>query len=139
MTVVCLSTEVSAQLPVGELTFIPYGGIVFIIKMNTESEALTMCADHTSHSYGSQKDDLLKRLRRVEGQVRGIQKMIDEDRYCVDILVQIAAIKSALQQVGLTLLESHTRGCVVDAISNETDADIKIDELMDVIRQFTKS
>lgn len=98
-----------------------------------------MCADHTSHSYGPKKDDLLKRLRRVEGQVRGIQKMIDEDRYCVDILVQIAAIKNALQQVGLTLLESHTRGCVVDAISNQTDGDTKIDELMDVIRQFTKS
>jgi CsoR family transcriptional regulator, copper-sensing transcriptional repressor len=98
-----------------------------------------MCADHTSHSYGPQKDDLQKRLRRVEGQVRGIQKMIDEDRYCVDILVQIAAIKSALQQVGLTLLESHTRGCVVDAITNHTDGNAKIDELMDVIRQFTKS
>ncbi|KPV43770.1 metal-sensitive transcriptional regulator [Alicyclobacillus ferrooxydans] len=97
-----------------------------------------MCADHIGHSYGPKKDDLLKRLRRVEGQVRGIQKMIDEDRYCVDILVQIAAIKSAMQQVGLTILESHTRGCVVDAISNHTDTDIKIDELMEVIRQFTK-
>lgn len=95
--------------------------------------------NHMSHSYGPQKEDLQKRLRRVEGQVRGIQKMIDEDRYCVDILVQIAAVKSALQQVGLTLLESHTRGCVVDAISTQTDGDAKIDELMDVIRQFIKS
>lgn len=98
-----------------------------------------MCPDHTSHSYGPKKDDLRKRLRRVEGQVRGIQKMIDEDRYCVDILVQIAAIKSAMQQVGLTILESHTRGCVANALTNHTDGDAKIDELMDVIRQFTKT
>lgn len=98
-----------------------------------------MCPDHTSHSYGPKKDDLQKRLRRVEGQVRGIQKMIDEDRYCVDILVQIAAIKSAMQQVGLTILESHTRGCVAHALTNHTDGDDKVDELMDVIRQFTKS
>jgi CsoR family transcriptional regulator, copper-sensing transcriptional repressor len=104
-----------------------------------ESEALAMSADHTHHIYGPEKNDLQKRLRRVEGQVRGIQTMMDEDRYCVDILVQIAAIKSALQQVGLTILESHTRGCVVDAISNHTDGDVKIDELIDVIRQFTKS
>lgn len=92
-----------------------------------------------SHSYGPKKDELLKRLRRIEGQVRGIQKMIDSDRYCVDILVQIAAIKSAMQQVGLTILEAHTRGCVADALANQTDGDMKIDELMDVIRQFTKS
>ncbi|WDL98817.1 metal-sensitive transcriptional regulator [Alicyclobacillus sp. ALC3] len=92
-----------------------------------------------SHSYGPKKDDLQRRLKRIEGQVRGIHKMIDEDRYCVDILVQIAAIKSALQQVGLSLLESHTRGCVADALSHNTGGDEKIDELMDVIRQFTKS
>lgn len=91
------------------------------------------------HSYGPQKGDLGRRLKRIEGQVRGIQKMVDEDRYCVDILVQIAAVKSAMHQVGLTILESHTRGCVADALSNHTDGETKIDELMDVIRQFTKS
>lgn len=98
-----------------------------------------MGLDHHSHSYAPKKQDLQRRLKRIEGQVRGIQKMIDEDRYCVDILVQIAAIKSALHQVGLSLLESHTRGCVADAISNHADGDEKIDELMEVIRQFTKS
>ncbi|WP_067620579.1 metal-sensitive transcriptional regulator [Alicyclobacillus acidiphilus] len=95
--------------------------------------------DHHSHSYAPKKQDLQRRLKRIEGQVRGIQKMIEEDRYCVDILVQIAAIKSAVHQVGLSILESHTRGCVADAISNHADGDEKIDELMEVIRQFTKS
>ncbi|MFB5191166.1 metal-sensitive transcriptional regulator [Alicyclobacillus fastidiosus] len=99
-----------------------------------------MCAEHHhGHSYAPQRDDLLRRLKRVEGQVRGVQKMIEEDRYCVDILVQIAAIKSAVHKVGLSVLESHTRGCVADALMNASDGEEKIDELMEVIRQFTKS
>lgn len=96
-------------------------------------------SDHLGHSYAPKRDDLLRRLKHIEGQVRGISRMIEEDRYCVDILVQIAAIKSAIHQVGLTILESHTRGCVADALSNQVHADEKIDELMEVIRQFTKS
>jgi CsoR family transcriptional regulator, copper-sensing transcriptional repressor len=91
------------------------------------------------HSYGSKKEDLLRRLKRVEGQVRGMQKMIEEDRYCVDILVQVSAIRSAVHQVGLTILDAHTRGCVVSALTNQEQGDEKIDELMDAIRQFTKS
>ncbi|SFV05991.1 MULTISPECIES: metal-sensitive transcriptional regulator [Alicyclobacillus] len=101
-----------------------------------------MCPDHpehTGHSYAPHKEDLLRRLRRIEGQVRGLQKMIEEDRYCVDILVQVSAVKSALHQVGLTILESHTRGCVADALANREQGDEKVDELMDVIRQFTRS
>jgi len=91
-----------------------------------------------TYSYSSDKDALLSRLKRVEGQVRGIQKMIEDDRYCVDILVQISAIKSAIHQVGLALLESHTKGCVADAVA-QNDGEDKINELMDIIRQFTKS
>ncbi len=91
-----------------------------------------------SHSYGPMKNDLILRLKRIEGQVRGIERMLEEDRYCVDILVQISAIKSALHQVALPLLESHTRGCVADAISSHQGGEQKIDELMDVIRKFTK-
>jgi CsoR family transcriptional regulator, copper-sensing transcriptional repressor len=98
-----------------------------------------MSHEHHTHSYSPNKEDLQKRLKRIEGQVRGIQKMIDEDRYCVDILVQIAAIKSAVNQVGLSILESHTRGCVADALTNHMNGEEKVDELMDVIRQFTKS
>lgn len=100
---------------------------------------MAMCADHTGHPYTAHKDDLLRRLRRIEGQVRGIQRMIEENRYCVDILVQISAIKSALHQVGLAILESHTRGCVADALASRQHGEEKIDELMDVIRQFTRS
>lgn len=94
---------------------------------------------HVGHSYAEQSEDLQKRLRRIEGQVRGLQKMIGEGRYCVDILVQIAAAKNALHQVGLTILDAHTRGCVADAIGNKENEKQKIDELMDVVRQFTKS
>ncbi|QQE78433.1 metal-sensitive transcriptional regulator [Alicyclobacillus sp. SO9] len=97
-----------------------------------------MITEQCTHSYGTQQPDLLRRLRRCEGQIRGIHKMVEDGRYCVDILVQIAAVKSALQQVGLSLLDSHTRGCVADAIAVQ-DGEEKIDELMGVIRQFTKS
>ena len=90
------------------------------------------------HSYEALKPDLLMRLKRIEGQVRGIQKMVEEDRYCVDILVQISAIKNALQKVALPLLEAHTRGCVVDAIASKEGEQQKIDELMEVFRQFAK-
>lgn len=90
------------------------------------------------HSYSKIKPDLLKRLRRIEGQVRGIQKMIEEDRYCVDILVQISAIKNALQNVAFPLLEVHTKGCVVDAIANKEGEQEKVDELLEVYRQFSK-
>lgn len=88
-------------------------------------------------SYGKDKDDLLIRLRRIEGQVRGIHRMVDEEKYCVDILVQIAAVRSALDRVGLLLLEDHTRGCVAKAIQND-DGDGAIAELVDVIKRFTR-
>lgn len=83
------------------------------------------------------KANLLARLRRIEGQVRGISRMIEEDKYCVDILVQIAAVKAALNKVGLVLLEDHTRGCVSRAIQSD-EGDKAIDELMDVIMRFIK-
>lgn len=85
------------------------------------------------HGYQKNADDLLARLRKIEGQVRGIQKMIQEDRYCVDILPQFTSIKSALTKVELSLLESHTRGCVVDAIAGG-GGEQKIEELIQVIR-----
>lgn len=83
------------------------------------------------------KTQLINRLKRIEGQVRGIQRMIQEDRYCVDILVQIAAIKSAIEQVALVLIEDHTRHCVSRAIQNNQQEQA-ISELMDVIRRLTK-
>ena len=88
-------------------------------------------------SYEHDKADLLKRLRRIEGQVRGLQRMVEQDKYCVDILVQIAAVRSALDRVGLILLEDHTRGCVARAV-RDGDGDGAIRELADVMRRFVK-
>ncbi len=89
------------------------------------------------HAYQKDAEDFLIRLRKIEGQVRGIQKMIQDDRYCVDILAQLGSIKSALSKVELALLESHTRGCVADAIRGNA-GDEKIEELMKVIRATMK-
>lgn len=90
-----------------------------------------------SVGYAQDKQNLLRRLRRVEGQIRGIQRMLEEDRYCVDVLIQIAAVRAALDKIGLALIEDHTRGCVQNALANN-QGDDAIDELMDVIAQFLK-
>ena len=83
------------------------------------------------------KAGLTRRIHRIEGQVRGVAKMIEQDRYCVDILTQISAIQSALDAMGMYLLEHHTRGCVQNAIrSGEGDA--AIGELLTVVRKFTR-
>lgn len=84
-----------------------------------------------------EKKLLVNRLKRIEGQVRGIQKMIDEDRYCVDVLVQISAINAALKKVGFSLMERHTKHCVSHAVKSG-DGEAAIDELMDVMKQFSK-
>ncbi len=84
-----------------------------------------------------EKSELKQRLKKVSGQITGIDKMLDEGRYCVDILQQILAARAALNKVGLILLESHTRTCVVNAIK-EDRTEQGIDELMDVIKQFSK-
>lgn len=84
-----------------------------------------------------EKKQLINRLKRVEGQVRGIQKMIEEDRYCIDVLIQINAINAALKQVGINLLEHHTSHCVLEAIDSG-DGEHAVTELVDVIKQFTK-
>ncbi len=89
------------------------------------------------HLYQQDRDDLLVRLRRIEGQVRGIQKMLEDDRYCVDVLAQITSIKAALGKVELSLIESHTRGCVADAIRTD-QGDEKIEELMRVLKAHLK-
>ncbi|MBI2914572.1 MAG: metal-sensitive transcriptional regulator [Firmicutes bacterium] len=88
-------------------------------------------------SYERNKHRILQRLRRVEGQVRGIHRMVEEDKYCVDVLIQVAAARAALDRVGLALLESHTRGCVARAIKEE-HGDEAIGELMEVMMHFIK-
>ena len=84
-----------------------------------------------------EREALSKRLRRIEGQVRGIQKMVESDRYCVDILTQTAAIQAALKQVEMQLLERHMRKCLVHASKTE-DMDPYIDELMTIVSRIKK-
>ena len=79
------------------------------------------------------------RLRRIEGQVRGLQRMVDEDVYCVDILTQVAAVQTALEQVAVNVLDAHVRGCVADAVAGDgPQSDQKLDELMAAVRRFAK-
>ena len=89
------------------------------------------------HVIQPNKEALIKRLNRIEGQVRGVAKMIVEDRYCVDILNQVSALQSALDAVAMQLLENHTRGCMQSAIQSG-NGDAAIDELMAVVRKFAR-
>jgi CsoR family transcriptional regulator, copper-sensing transcriptional repressor len=82
--------------------------------------------------YSADKEQLLTRLRRVEGQVRGIQRMVDEDRYCIDVVTQITAIQAALDKIGLGLLDSHARVCMTEPRS-EDQAGTQVDELMGAV------
>jgi DNA-binding FrmR family transcriptional regulator len=86
--------------------------------------------------YTEDKEKLLKRLARVEGQVRGVSKMVEEERYCIDVLTQIGAIQAALDKVALGLLDEHTRHCVVDAEGAERVE--KVDELMAAVGRLVK-
>ncbi|HHU09150.1 MAG TPA: metal-sensitive transcriptional regulator [Intrasporangiaceae bacterium] len=90
--------------------------------------------------YHDTRDAQLKRLRRIEGQVRGLQRMIDEDTYCIDVLTQVSAVTRALQAVSLGLLEEHLRHCVVDAARQSEEAgQIKIDEATAAIARLVRS
>ena len=86
------------------------------------------------YRYTKDKDVLLQRMKKIEGQARGIQKMIDEDRYCPDIIQQLTALSHAADEVSLLLLQDHVEGCVVDAI-REQGGEAMIRELMDVVRR----
>lgn len=90
--------------------------------------------------YTGTKDDYLKRLRRIEGQVRGIQRMVEEDTYCIDVLTQVSAVTKALQTVGLGLLEDHVGHCVVDAARESDEAATeKVREASDAIARLVRS
>ncbi len=93
------------------------------------------------HGYAKDKDLLVRRLHRIEGQVRGIERMVEEDRYCIDILTQIAAVKTALEQVGVRVLEDHVTHCVHDAIASgdAEAADEKTAELLGAVQRFVKT
>ena len=92
------------------------------------------------HGYTSDKDAYLKRLRRVEGQVRGIARMVDEDAYCIDVLPQIAAVTKALQAVSIGLVEDHLSHCVVDAArQSPEEGAAKVKEASEAIARLVRS
>ena len=89
------------------------------------------------HGYSASKDQLSKRLRRIEGQVRGVEGMVEDDRYCIDILTQISAIQAALDKVALGLLDDHARHCVVGAADD--DREERTDEMMAAVGRLLRS
>jgi len=90
--------------------------------------------------YSNNKDDYIKRLSRIEGQVRGLSKMVEEDKYCIDILTQVSAATKALQSVAIKLLEEHMAHCVAEAIAEGSDtAAVKVKEASDAIARLVRS
>ena len=95
---------------------------------------------HPEYGYIHRKDDYLRRLRRIEGQARGLQRMVDEEKYCIDILTQVSAMTKALQSVALGLLEEHMSHCVVDAAAaGGPEAAEKVKEATDAIARLVRS
>jgi DNA-binding FrmR family transcriptional regulator len=91
--------------------------------------------------YAEDKDALVKRLHRIEGQVRGVERMIEDNRYCIDILTQIAAVSTALESVALKILDDHVRHCVAGALASgdAAEAETKTQELVEAVQRFTRS
>ena len=94
-----------------------------------------------TYGYTAGKDALVKRLHRIEGQVRGIEKMVEDDRYCIDILTQIAAVNTALESLALKILDEHVRHCVTGALlsGNKADAATKTEELLEAVQRFART
>ncbi|MGI9019241.1 MAG: metal-sensitive transcriptional regulator [Solirubrobacterales bacterium] len=88
------------------------------------------------HGYSANKDAVLKRVRRIEGQVRGIEKMVDDDRYCIEIVTQITAAQAALDKVALELLEDHAQHCVIGAEASEQGE--RTEELMGAVKRLLR-
>ncbi|HEY9311085.1 metal-sensitive transcriptional regulator [Williamsia sp.] len=96
--------------------------------------------DEHQHGYIHRKDDYLKRLKRIEGQARGLQRMVEEEKYCIDILTQVSAMTKALQAVSLGLLEEHMSHCVIDAArEGDEQGQAKIREATEAIARLVRS
>jgi CsoR family transcriptional regulator, copper-sensing transcriptional repressor len=89
-----------------------------------------------TRGYTATKDQLISRLRRVEGQVRGVERMVEEDRYCIDVLTQIGAVQAALDKVALGLLDGHARHCVIDG--DDANKDERTTELMAAVGRLMR-
>lgn len=105
--------------------------------MSEQTAPSTAVDEHAHHGYVTRKDDYLKRLRRIEGQARGIQRMVDEEKYCIDILTQISAMTKAVQMVAMGLLEEHIKHCVVGAAGGP-DAAAKLTEATGAIGRLIR-
>ena len=94
-----------------------------------------------THGYAQNKPALVKRLHRIEGQVRGIERMVDEDRYCIDILTQIAAVNTALESLAFKILDDHVNHCVAGALAtgDQADAEAKTQELLEAVHRFART
>ncbi len=103
-------------------------------------EQETERVDGTAHGYikANDKEKVQNRLRRIEGQVRGVQRMVDEEVYCVDVLTQISSVVSALEKVGAILLKDHVEHCVRESIEKGENADEKIEELTRAVERFLR-
>jgi CsoR family transcriptional regulator, copper-sensing transcriptional repressor len=91
--------------------------------------------------HGYDKDALIKRLHRIEGQVRGLERMVEQDRYCIDVLTQIAAVTTALESVALRVLDDHVNHCVSDALASgdRGEAAAKSKELLEAVHRFART
>ena len=99
-------------------------------------EELENCCSRTKHRSEKETKDLMNRLKRIEGQVRGLQKMLENEAYCPDILVQVSAVNSALNSFSKTLLASHKKSCVIEDIRNRKDE--TIDELVETLKKVMR-
>jgi DNA-binding FrmR family transcriptional regulator len=97
----------------------------------------------TEHTYGYSKgkEALVRRLHRIEGQVRGVERMVEEDRYCIDILTQIAAVNTALESLAFQILDEHVRHCVAGALTSGDEADVRVktEELLTAVQRFART
>jgi DNA-binding FrmR family transcriptional regulator len=91
--------------------------------------------------YSAEKAGLVKRLHRIEGQVRGIERMVEDERYCIDVLTQISAVSTALESLAVKILDEHVRHCVAGALASgdETDAREKTEELLRAVQRFART
>ncbi|MFL1901562.1 metal-sensitive transcriptional regulator [Streptomyces tauricus] len=131
------TTEAGATAPSGE-----NGAAGAGTGTGADAGAAEIVTDHDRgiHGYHKQKDEHLKRLRRIEGQVRGLQRMVDEDVYCIDILTQVSASTKALQSFALQLLEEHLRHCVADAaVKGGAEIDAKVEEATKAIARLLRT
>jgi DNA-binding FrmR family transcriptional regulator len=94
-----------------------------------------------THGYHADKDALVKRLHRIEGQVRGIERMVEDDRYCIDVLTQIGAVSTALESLAFTILDDHVNHCVAGALASgdAAEAESKAGELLRAVHRFAKT